>query len=149
MKYDNTIGMILLLVLPVLFSCEDEPPLSTKPELRLIAVDPEQVVEYTDTLTITIQYEDGNGDLGFWEADSMSLQVHDSRLANPDWYYIPPLAPPGEEISISGTLDVRVGGLFLLGNGGAENTTFTLRMKDREGNWSNDLITPTVTILPQ
>jgi hypothetical protein len=56
------------------------------------------------------------------------------------------LAPDGSKIHIKGTLVVKLKSLFLLGTGGMETTTLEIRLKDRAGNWSNKVTTPTITI---
>ena len=58
-----------------------------------------------------------------------------------------PRAPEDAQVAIQGELEVELNALFLLGNGSEETTTYTLRIRDRAGNWSNTIITPTITIV--
>ncbi len=49
-------------------------------------------------------------------------------------------------VAIEGELTIKINSLFLLGNGSQELTSFTIKMVDRAGNWSEEITTPQVTI---
>jgi hypothetical protein len=125
---------------------KDGPPFPVEPEISIISVEPTTIKEFVDQLVVVIEYQDGDGDLGFEHPDSLSLRVHDARLTAPDWYHVPPRAPLGEEIPIQGTLEFQINSTFILGNAQQETTTFNIQIKDRAGNWSNVVTTPTITI---
>jgi hypothetical protein len=116
------------------------------PRIALVKIEPTTVKQFTDSLKITFTYEDGDGDLGFENADINSLEVQDERLQKTDTYYIPPLAPTDAKIRIKGQLTMNLRNVFLLGTGNIETTSFTLRIKDRAGNFSNPIKTPEITI---
>ncbi len=116
------------------------------PRIALVKIEPTIVKQFTDSLKITFTYEDGDGDLGFENADINSLEVQDERLQKTDTYYIPPLAPTDAKIRIKGQLTMNLRNVFLLGTGNIETTSFTLRIKDRAGNFSNPIKTPEITI---
>jgi hypothetical protein len=105
------------------------------------------VLNFQNSLQITLDYIDENGDIGYQDPDAYSLRVKDSRLEEFDWYHIPPLTPEMEELNISGSFTVELNSLFLLGNASQETTTFTLQLKDRSGNWSNQITSPAVMIV--
>jgi hypothetical protein len=67
-------------------------------------------------------------------------------LIDPDWYHVPPLSPVGSNVTIEGDLTIKISSLFLLGNGSQEFTSFTIKVQDRAGNWSEEITTPQVTI---
>lgn len=145
------VNVILLLVgLMVLMACKkDKVSVYDKvPEIRLEEVNATSIKQFQDSILITIEYKDGDGNVGFEHPDSLALKVLDSRLTAPDWYFVPPLSPVGEEIPVSGILTFRLNGTFLLGNGGAEKTTFHITLRDRDNNWSNEIATPEITINP-
>ena len=106
-----------------------------------------RMLQFKDSVEVVIKYADNNGDLGDVSADVNSLQIKDSRLANVDWYHIKPLAPLDVELKIEGQLKIKVNTLFLLGHGHEEFCTLTIKLKDRAGNWSNELRTPAISIL--
>lgn len=141
-------GFILLFGIFLWGCADDEPVISENPVPRIKYVDitPELVNQFTDSVIVTIEYEDGDGDLGHKNPDILLLEVQDARLSNPDHYYIPPLAPIGSNIKIKGILQFRLRNTFLLGSGGDELTSYDIRMKDRAGNWSNYIQTEEITI---
>lgn len=143
----RTIPFIISILL--VGSCTKETQTSSGnpiPIISIVQVEPLTVKQFEDSFSMTLNYEDGDGDLGFINADINSLEVKDTRLSKPDFYYIPPLAPDGSKIHIKGTLVVKLKSLFLLGTGGMETTTLEIRLKDRAGNWSNKVTTPNITI---
>lgn len=141
----NILPLFCLFVLAGL-SCKkkEEPP--KEPSITFIEASPLVVTEFQDSVIVRFSYKDNNGDLGDESPDEYSLEVKDSRLPNPDYYHIQPLAPLGTSLKIEGELKVKVSSMFLLGNGATEITTLTIKLKDREGNWSNEIVTPTITI---
>ena len=125
---------------------EEDPEIDPVPVISMDQVSQTRVPQFTDDLTLTISYEDQDGDLGFESADSMAIEVQDSRLSQPDLYHLRPLSPPETQLHIKGSIDVVVLAPFLLGNGGDETLTYTLRIRDRAGNWSNKVVSPPITI---
>ncbi|MSP57652.1 MAG: hypothetical protein CK532_03225 [Flavobacteriales bacterium] len=103
--------------------------------------------QFTDTVVIGFDYKDGDGDLGFEKADSLNLEIRDIRFAKPDYYHISPLAPLGKQISIQGSIALRLKNVFLLGAGQLEITKFQIRVKDRNQHWSNLIETKSISII--
>lgn len=116
------------------------------PEIALVGMSVQQVVEFDERVAVRFSYKDGDGDLGKADPDHYTLWVKDARLENADGYHIPPLAPEGEEVPIQGELEVELNALFLLGNSGQEETSYTMYVVDRAGNRSNEFTTGTITI---
>ena len=122
------------------FACErvvDAPAFDVAPRIELVAVSAETVSAFTEPLLITLAYEDGDGDLGTSDPDVNLITVRDSRLPAADTYYLPPLAPEGETLSIQGELLLELPAFFLLGNGSREEIDLTITLTDRAGNTSN------------
>ncbi len=141
--------ILSLVLFAVLFlSCEKytDNGMSHIPRIDILDVTPLSIEEFDGNVIVKLRYQDGNGDLGFEHPDSLALEVKDVRLLNPDWYYVPPLAPLTSVVSIEGELSIVLHGTFIFGNGMEEETYFTLRIRDRAGNWSNTVETPTITI---
>lgn len=152
MKYQNI--FLLALVLLVVSCGKDDPDelLTEVPTIELIKVIPEsnQVQQYTDELTFTISYSDGDGDLGTEDPDVPSIELVDTR--NPDVlkfdYHLSPRAPSGSEIKITGELNVILNHTIIIDeNNNSETTTFKIRIKDRAGNWSNEVETGVITVM--
>ena len=116
------------------------------PSIELVNVTPTNIAQFKDSVLVTIKYKDNNGDIGDFSPDEYSLSVKDSRLANPDWYHVQPLAPLGHELKFEGQIQVKINSMFLLGNGTQEFSTLSIKLKDRAGHWSNEISTPAITI---
>lgn len=116
------------------------------PTISNIVLNQSEYVQFTDTVVLTFDYTDGDGDLGFENADSLSVEVKDVRFAKPDFYHLQPLSPLGERISISGKIKISLKNIFLIGAGSIENTKFQIRIKDRAQHWSNTLISKSINI---
>lgn len=131
------------------FSCSknSETALDPVPKISFLSINQTSFNAFTDSVIITINYEDGDGDLGYENADLVTAFVHDMRLPNRDGYYVPPLAPLNSTIAISGKLNIVLPPLFLLSNSPTESTSFEIQLQDRKGNLSNIINTPEVTII--
>jgi hypothetical protein len=137
---------IAALAILVVSGCTKEEALPSEPEIELLSITPLELVQFEDNISLRIKYRDGNGDLGDENPDADVLRVKDSRLSEPDWYHVQPLAPVGSDVAIEGELDITLNTLFLLGNGSQESTTFSIRIRDRAGNFSNEIVTPVILI---
>ncbi|MEL6671475.1 MAG: hypothetical protein AAFR61_04760 [Bacteroidota bacterium] len=122
------------------------PPDPGKPVLELMSFDPLEMHSFDNNPRLVLKYTDYGGDVGDADPDIKSLSIKDSRLAEPDWFHIPPITPSGEEVPITGTFEVHLPALYVLGNGTYEACFFTLQLKDRAGNTSEEIITPTINI---
>lgn len=127
-------------------SCQPEEPAPVAPVLEFLSINATEVESASTSLTVTLSYRDHQGDLGWADPDQHALEVQDTRLENPDTYHVPPLTPDGMELDIDGTFVVNLPPLFLLGNGGDEQTRLTFRITDRAGNASNITESPTILI---
>lgn len=126
---------------------EEEKGPNSAPIISIASVSADSITEFQDSLLIVLNYEDADGNLGNPNPDIFDLELKDSRLASPDLYHVKPLAPEGYTLHIRGTLRVKVNTLFLLGNGSAETTRFTIRLRDRDGVWSEPTETDPITIV--
>jgi len=142
---------ITLLVSGVLVvSCKkkkEEPVPDPVPVIELVSITPSNLIQFKDSVLIKIKYKDNNGDLGEYSPEEHSLYVKDARLSKTDTYHVKPLAPPSDKnIPIEGELTVKLNSMFLLGTGNVELTTLTIKLRDRAGHWSNEIVTPQITI---
>lgn len=150
MKRNKSIHPILIisLIIFAINSCKKEEVVVANPNplLRLVSVSSKNLKQFKDSLIITIEYTDGDGDIGETNPDLNDLQIKDQRLSKPDYYFVKPLTPPNANIKVKGTIAVQIKNAFLLGTADSEITTFELRLKDRAGNWSNSVKTDVITI---
>lgn len=143
----TTFWLFALVLVVFLAGCKKEEETPLNPTITFRSISDVEVTEFNNNIVIKFDYEDWQGDLGELDPDVYSLSVKDSRLAEPDWYHIPPMTPELQELHIKGTYSVEIPPLFLLGNGSQETTTLTLQIRDRAGNISNQVSTPVVLIV--
>lgn len=135
---------MLPIVLLAAASCNEQQ--SDIPEISNLTVTPLLVSEFTDSVVITFDYYDFNGDLGHQDPNVSSLSVKDSRLQSADLYHVIPLSPEGSNVPIQGRMSVRLNNLFILGNDTMEELQFEVMMQDQKGNWSNLLESDTISV---
>jgi hypothetical protein len=145
--YFNIIATIVLIGF---FSCKEELVSAGNPvpSIQFVSISSTKLKQFTDSLVITLKYQDGDGDLGDISADSFSIYVRDIRLKKPDYFHIFPLSPIGHKISLEGILNLKIRNVFLLSTSPSETTKFEIKLKDRAKNWSNTIFTPNIEILP-
>ncbi len=138
-----------LCLLIVFSSCKKkkEEQIDPIPFLEIESISATTVQEYDSNVVLKLLYRDEDGDLGFDHPDSLSLYIHDSRLENPDRYFVPLLSPPADSLHIQGGLDVTLVAPFLLGNGNSETLNYSVWIFDRKHNVSNIVVTDPITII--
>ena len=141
-------GIALLLSFFLVLSCskDDRLPFSETPEIELIGISHDTVVEYSETVIIKIKYLDGDGDIGYTSPDEYAVFVRDIRLSDFDGYYIGPIIAPGQSAAVTGVIDLEFPSLFIFGNREFETTQFEIKLIDRAGHESNLLTTETIVI---
>ena len=148
----NRILILLVGLVLLASSCKKDegsetiPPISAVPNISISALTPSSIDQFDD-LEFTIFYQDGDGDLGFIDADENSLFITDNRFPLEHSFHVSPLSPPGSSITIQGEFKIVLQGVILKDqNSTSEAATFSVRMKDRAGNWSNVVTSAAVTI---
>lgn len=139
----NVIIYSFLLVL--LTYCKKD-NVNTSPQIKYLSISATEIKQYKDSIEIVIEYVDNDGDIGEENPDENAIYVKDRRLANPDYYFVAPISPPNKKIKVKGNLVIKIKNTFLLGVALKETTHFEIKLKDREGHWSNTIITPEITI---
>ena len=125
------------------------PDISDIPEIELLQVNPTTVIQHQDSIIFRIKYTDGDGDLGTNDPDQVSVELVDNRDPNLliFGYHLSPRTPDGSELTIQGELSIVLNNSILLdSNNDTEQTTFSVRIVDRAGNWSNVVETETIII---
>ena len=128
---------------------EPNPPVSEVPAITLNSLTPGTVKQFKDELKFNISYLDGDGDLGYSDADSFAVFITDQRFPVTIKYHISPVAPEGANISVQGNWVVTLKNIILKDqNSASESATFTILVRDRAGHSSNTITTASITIVP-
>ena len=136
--------LFILLSIFFLLSCEKEEDYLFN--ISLLSTSPISLQEFQENIIVEIEYEHSKGFMGFYDPDYLSLEVKDSRLVNADYYHLIPLNPPDNELAIKGIIKLEIDAPFILGSGNLETLFFTIRIQDREEEWSNEISTPLISV---
>ncbi|MBN4061796.1 hypothetical protein JYU20_01190 [Bacteroidales bacterium AH-315-I05] len=147
----NKIVPIAFCVFLVFFaSCkknnEEDPTMSTTPEITFKSISPSSVKEYQDQITITISYTDGDGDLGENNPDAKNLFIIDTRNSVTYEFRISQLAPSTDSIAIQGDLPIILNNTAITDGSSSQSVSYGVYVQDLAGNNSNMVFTGTVTI---
>jgi hypothetical protein len=128
----------------VLFSCKknDNPVFN----ISILETTPTTLTEFQENILVSISYFHPYGYLGFNDPDFLSLEIKDSRLTNADYYHLIPVNPPNQLLSTNGEILIEIDAPFILGTSSIETLEFKIRIKDRQMNWSNQIVTPSITV---
>ncbi len=121
--------------------------ISKVPVIKFISINPSSVIKNTDKVVITFEFTDGDGDLGDNTPDIKNLFCTDSRNSVTYEYRIPQLAPDNANIIIKGqqAFELPAQG-FIDDSHTTETATYSIYIKDRQGNQSNTITTDVLTI---
>lgn len=114
--------------------------------INIKSTQPLSIQEFQENVMLTINYIHPDGYVGFFDPDYLSLEVKDSRLANPDYYHLIPVAPPNQSLSVQGELLIEIDAPFIFGNGLTETLTYDIRIQDINKQWSNKVTTSEITV---
>lgn len=156
---------ILIIGSFILQGCTEPPNYPDEPRIEFLRVNKTQIRQgsataASDTLIITFSFTDGDGDLG---SDSTNFFIRDSRDNSLIPNRIFPIPEQGSGNGISGEITVRIPNKVAGPNiccifpdrrvcqtdpRFAQDTfSYLIEIKDRSGNLSNQIRTPTLTIL--
>lgn len=119
------------------------------PEIELLNTSPHQVIEFQDEIIFTIEYTDGDGDLGTNDDTKRNVFVKDSRIDNIHEFRLQQLAPDGADIPITGTFELTLPYTILVGGSSPELVRFDIYVVDEAGNESNVVSSPEIQVNPQ
>lgn len=152
-----TIGTILL----VATGCSTEPVFSIIPEIEYVDIQPREAVENLDSILITINFTDGDGDLGdLANSGTQSIMVRDMRVL-PDGsllpdslaisrFSIPDLSSNARNPSIQGKIFITLSPTLVFPrNLSEQRIPFSVSITDRSEHTSNTIITEEVVLTKQ
>ncbi|MFZ7115606.1 MAG: hypothetical protein ACO1G9_09535 [Bacteroidota bacterium] len=139
--------ILLLVVIMISSSCKkEEIEFDPTPKIEFIGISPVVANEYTDSVTVTIKYNDGDGDLGENATGVKNCFVTDNRIGITYEYRVKQLAPDDASIPIEGNLNIQLGGQGITDNSTYQSVSYTIYLKDRAGHQSNSITTSSITI---
>ncbi len=150
-------------LLALTYSCIDAPSFDDIPEISnpriLLTANPiSGDVGSSDTMLLLFDFKDGDGDIGYNQNDTINIppphvfltfEEFDSTFTN---YTIPIVPSNGGVPDITGTVKITIltsAGTFFgacLSNPQVNTVTYSVSIKDRAGNQSNELSFETVNI---
>ena len=138
---------ILLFILAIALSCKKEKVVfDAVPIIEFISITPSVASQYTDSVTITIKYSDGDGDLGQNDAAVKNCFIKDNRIGIVYDFRIKQLSPDNSSVPITGTLNLELGGQGITDNSAQQNVSYTVYVVDRAGHKSNEITTSSIVI---
>jgi hypothetical protein len=139
----------LLVIASLLFSSCKKDEEEAIFRINLIDTFPVEIIEFQENIYVRLSYQHPEGYIGFSDPDYLSLEVKDSRLSQADYYHIIPVTPPNNSLSVTGELLVEIDSPFVFGNGSVELVNFTIRIQDQNLVWSNEIVTPNISVNKQ
>lgn len=141
-------GIFLLVTLFLCYSCnKDKIEFDSTPSIEVTAISPGSVQEFTQPVTVTINYKDGDGDLGENSSGVKNCFVTDNRIGIISSFRIQQLGPDGSNIPITGSLNIDLGGQGITDTSlSSQNVSFSVYVVDRAGHVSNTATTAAITI---
>ena len=138
-----------LVITSLLFSSCKKDEEETIFRINLIDTFPVEIIEFQENIYVRLSYQHPEGYIGFSDPDYLSLEVKDSRLSQADYYHVIPVTPPDNSLYVTGELLVEIDSPFVFGNGSVELVNFTIRIQDQNLVWSNEIITPNISVNKQ
>lgn len=138
-----------LVITSLLFSSCKKDEEETIFRINLIDTFPVEIIEFQENIYVRLSYQHPEGYIGFSDPDYLSLEIKDSRLSQADYYHIIPVTPPDNSLSVTGELLVEIDSPFVFGNGSVELVNFTIRIQDQNLVWSNEIVTPNISVNKQ
>ena len=141
-------GIFLLVTLFLCYSCnKDKIEFDSTPSIEVTAISPGSVQEFTQPVTVTIKYKDGDGDLGENSSGVKNCFVTDNRIGITSSFRIQQLGPDGSNIPITGSLNIDLGGQGITDTSlTSQNVSFSVYVVDRAGHISNTATTAAITV---
>ena len=144
----------------ILFSCTDEPNFPIIPNIEFVRMGNNVLKQGIngDTTSVTIHFEDGDGDLG---GEPLAIFILDTRSDFLDSIFrIPEIPLEGVSSSISGEIDFPIPATCCIYDNGQipcqpstefpeQELIYEIYIKDRAGHTSNSITLPPITLLCQ
>ena len=154
----------LFFVIPLLIvlGCNKVDPISPIPSIEFVSLSKDTIIQgrqINDSLTITLNFEDGDGDIGY-EDNAANIFIKDSRDDFVKEYASPVIPISGAANGVSGEIRILITTLFnvccIYDTGQDPCTpgttqkynelTYSIVLEDRAGNRSNEVSTSKILL---
>lgn len=147
-SYIRNLSHILPIFCLLIGSCDKEATIDVNPRINIISTAPDTLIAFQDSLSITIAYTDGDGDIGHPDPNYATILLQDSRVATPESYaLLPLLLPDSLPKSINGNIHLKTRPTFVLGNDTLQTFQYSITLKDQNGHNSNTILTPQIIVI--
>lgn len=135
---------LIFIPMALLASCIKPPAYSEVPYLEFSEVNKTSFVQYDpDSLKVKIYFEDGDGDIGGADIDSLNMFWEDSRVPGYQVEFkIPFIELQGNHAAISGYINITRGISECINPVEVDTFYYSIQIMDRAGNFSNVIRTP-------
>jgi hypothetical protein len=151
----NIIGVVFGLSVMSLFisSCKKDDTFPVTPEITFVSLEKFISVSNNDSLELTFDFTDGDGDIGSPVSNTSSRDIFaklfelkngvfvEANLAAPLEYRMPYLEPSGNNKSLKGTVKINIDYNILQPN---DTIRYEVYITDRAGHKSNTITTSTI-----
>ena len=140
-------SIILICFAVLFFSCKkEEVKISEVPSITFNSLSPSSIQEFDGPIVFTINYVDGDGDLGENTAGIKNLFLKDNRNNLVYEYRFQQLAPDNSNIAIQGSLSIELVNTAITNDSNEQTATFDIYVVDRAGNRSNTITSSVLSI---
>jgi len=146
-------ALFLAMIPWFMVSCKKDDTFPVTPEITFVSLVKYVSVSNNDSLELTFDFTDGDGDIGSPESNTSSRDIFaklfelkngvfvEANLAAPLEYRMPYLEPSGNNKSLKGTVKINIDYNILQPN---DTIRYELFIKDRAGRSSNTITTSTI-----
>jgi hypothetical protein len=147
------LGFVLIVMAILVNGCIKFKTFPPTPVITFKSMSVTEVKQGQTPIKIIFNFTDGDGDIGLTQQDtSKDILILDLRRGNPVFspiqydYRMPYVTPEGNNKSISGELAIDIPNTFCRPGLTVDTLRYSIQIKDRAGNKSNILETPTVIV---
>ena len=160
--------VIIVVSFFAVWGCVSPPEYAIEPEIKFLSLS-RDTIDAFDSLKITIEFTDGDGDLGIddpqgnctacpdnadacLEHPTVNLFIKDSRDGCTNGAHIPKIIPKGTTDAISGEISFLPfsspckNGISPLEGPPYDTVYYLIKIRDRAGNVSNEITTPMIIV---
>lgn len=119
------------------------------PAISFVSIAPSTAHEYRENVSITLSYQDGDGNLGDANPDARNVFVTDNRTGVTISMRLPDLSTPKGTPPIEGQVIITLPPPVLNNvSSTSETGDYSVYVKDKAGNPSNTIKTSPITVVP-